>query len=768
MENPSTKLPVPPTALIGREAEIRYAHELLGHEDVRLVTLTGPGGSGKTRLGVDVAANTRGAFRDGLFFVDLAPIRNPVFVLPAISQALGGKAEKMQAALYDKQCLIFLDNFEQVIQAASDISGLLAACPEIKILATSREELRIRGEYILPVAPLPLPTLFKNISSADIAQFPAIELFVQRAQSVTPDFFLNDENALVIAEICIRLDGLPLAIELAAAQIRLFPPAVFLKRLEQGLKMISGPRDLPARQQTLRSTFDWSYDLLTPREKILLMRLSVFRGGATLEAIREISGSNGDEFLDGLDSLVSKNMLRQTNTPLLQYVMLETIREWALEKLEISGEAEIIRRRHAVHFLNLAKEAFDKRWTLNHTQWLDRLESEEGNLHEALRWAAENDRRGLFLDLTANLWLFWSMRGPLAEGLIWLDLAAKECDLKAGGIESELAVNVLVGASELARYQGDFEKAIQWKQKILEICRDSGDESWVPAILHDLAIIHAEIGDCERSLSFAQEAVELRQKQGNTAGIAHALGALFFALMCNGDLAGAYAAIGKASKISRDHQNPERLVTDLIMLMHIAIRQRRYEDARYAFEEFLPMVKVLADQEAIASGIHAMGILAAAKRNSHQAARLLGAADEISLLGGFRFEIPGRMWVLHTTSEAKTRIRETAWNKEYDAGRALVKSTGSVLEVLRILEEHINKPSGSGKSNGHFPAGMTARELEILRLVAQGLTDNQVAQTLVISPRTVNAHLTSIYNKIGVKSRSAATRFAIEQGLDRS
>jgi DNA-binding CsgD family transcriptional regulator len=284
-------------------------------------------------------------------------------------------------------------------------------------------------------------------------------------------------------------------------------------------------------------------------------------------------------------------------------------------------------------------------------------------------------------------------------------------------------------------------------------------------MLHDLAIIHAGREECGPSLALAQEAVFVRKKQGNPFGISHALGALFYALMCKDDIEAARNAVEESTRIDRETQNQERLATDLVMLTHVAIRQKRYQDAQYNLEEFVPIAKALADQEAIALGIHAMGVLNAAKGHIRQAALLLGAAEKVAATGGFTIELPGQAWVNRTIAEAKVKIAEPAWNKEFRAGQTIVNGADTIVNALDVLAEYPNQSSGSPKAKTLLPAGLTARETEILRLVAQGLTDHQVAQTLTISPRTVNAHLTSIYHKIGVSSRTSAARFAIEHDL---
>jgi predicted ATPase/DNA-binding CsgD family transcriptional regulator len=771
MGNSPTNLPNPPAPLVGRKSEILKIKRLLNQKETRLITLTGPGGSGKTRMGLEAAGQSRHVFRDGVFFIDLASIYDPKLVIPAIAQTLNIKAETLRGALRKKQMLLFLDNFEQVIPSAVDIAELLAACPSVKIMVTSREGLRLRGEHELPTLPLKLPNRQRDVTSAEAARYPAIQLFVQRARGANPDFALNDNNASAIVEICRRLDGLPLAIELAAAQSRIIPPEMILARLDQQLKMIPGPRDLPARQKALQATFDWSYELLQINEQLLLKRLSVFSGGAILEGIQEVAGFQNkekDDLIIELDALANKNMLRQVNQTgdELRFVMLETIRAFALQRLDASEDGQLVRRAHAEHFLTLAKNADEHRWTSEHTRWLDRLEVEKDNLREALQWAVEHSPKRLFLELAGKLWLFWSIRGPLTEGRFWLDLAAKTCEADTDEVKSNLAITVLVGASELAREQGDFEQAIQRKQKTLEISRVCGDKKWEAAMLHDLAIIYAGREECEHSLALAQEAVSLRRKQGNPIGIAHALGALFYAHMCNDDIEAARDVLEESTQIDRETQNHERLATDLTMLIHVAIRQERYDDAQQLFENFIPIARALADQEAIAMGIHAMGILAATKGNILQAALLLGAAEQMATAGGFGIELPGRDWVERLIAEAKAKVAENAWNKEYKAGQTMAKGADTAVNVLDVLAEYLNDSSGSKKTEASPPpAGLTAREMDILRLVAQGLTDLQIAQTLTISPRTVNAHVTSIYHKIGVNSRTAATRFAIERKM---
>jgi predicted ATPase/DNA-binding CsgD family transcriptional regulator len=778
MERRSTNLPYPPTPLIGRDVELRQLDELLHQDDVPLITLTGTGGSGKTRLALETAAHARQDFRDGVFFVDLAVISDPLLILPAIAQTINVKTEKLKENLHNKQLLLLLDNFEHLMEAAPAVADLLVACPDPKFLITSREVLRLRGEHELSVLPLSLPVSRHTTSANEIEKSPAVTLFVQRAKAVDASFRLNDDNARFIAEICRRLDGLPLAIELAAVRIKLFSPEILLSRLEKRLShLTSGPRDLPTRQKTLRATLDWSYNLLDSKEQLLLTRLSIFSGGATIEAIQAVTTTDGtdeDELLGGLLSLIEKNLVRQVSAEQgeSRLVMLDTIREYALEKLEISEDAEILRRSHAEYFLKLAESARALSGTNEQSKGLDQLEKERGNLREALYWTASHDPKGLFLRLAGALWRFWAIRGPIMEGRVWLDQAIMIWKNAPGEIKSELGYLVLMGASELARAQGDLERAVEWKSKGLEFSQQSGHDSRTAALLHDLAIIYGIRGDYKRSLALAEEGVALRRRLGRPEGLSHALEALFFALMCNDKAEAAHTALEEGFQIDQATNSQESLLWDLTGFIYIAARQGNYEEAYRAFDDSLPLAEELGDQGAIATGVYGMAAVLAAQGQARKAARFLGTAERIAEVGEFKIEIPGWEWTERTIAAAKARLGETSWVQEYQAGNAFVpdgNDTWAVdaLHAIRKFLDQQEEPteSVSKRSDANLSAGLTARELEILKLVAQGLTDHQIAETLVLSPRTVNAHLTSIYRKLDVNSRAAATRFAMEKGL---
>ncbi len=432
LDQHQTNLPLQPTALIGREHEVAQVCALLRGSDTRLLTLTGPGGTGKTRLALQVAAEFLDSFADGVYFVALAPIRDPALVIETIAATLGVKEGGDQPLLTllkrhvrEKQILLVLDNFEQVSDAAPLVAELLEAAPRLKALVTSRACLQIYGEAEFPVPPLALPDPRRLPPLERLTQYEAARLFIERARAVKPDFAISDENAPAVAEICVRLDGLPLAIELAAVRIKVLTPAALLARLSRRLHVLTGgARNLPARQQTLRDAIAWSHELLPEVEQALFARLAVFVGGCTLEAVEAVCKADDDLVSDPLDTiqaLVNNSLVRQevrgNAEPRLH--MLETIREYALEQLVARAEEAMLRSAHASYYLNLAQAAQPLLDTDQQEAWLDRLDAEHDNLRAALTWALERGDSILAMRLSTALWRFWEMRGYFTEGRRW-------------------------------------------------------------------------------------------------------------------------------------------------------------------------------------------------------------------------------------------------------------------------------------------------------------------------------------------------------------
>lgn len=684
-------LPIQVTNFVGREEEIGEIKELLS--TTRLLTLTGSGGAGKTRLSLHVAAEVLDRFKHGAWFIELAPLSDPSLVPFAVASALGLREEPgrpltrtLMDWLSDKELLLILDNCEHLVEACARLADeILHTSRATRILATSREALGIAGESIYRVPSLPTPNPDEKILIDQFEQYAAVRLFIDRATQALSTFQVTNANAPAVAEICYRLDGIPLAIELAAARVKALSVEKIAERLDDRFRLLTGgSRTALPRQQTLRSMIDWSHSLLSDSERVLFRRLSVFAGGWTLEAAEYVCPGDGLEIGDILDlssSLVDKSLVvKDENQYGLRFHMLETIRQYANEDLEKNAEPDAFRRRHADYFANLAQEVEQRHWSPDQLQWTGRLESERENLREALRWSAVRDRERAFLQLAGNLWRFWGMRGSIVEGRLWLDQALKICEANIDALEKQLIVYVLAGAGEIARYQNDFERALMLKYELLRICQQWGEEKWAAAILNDLAIMYADHEECERSLVLAQEALALRRKLGHPSGIAHALSGLFFAHMCLDEPQAAQNAIEEAIQISRDEQFQEGVALGLISLMFVAIHQERYADVERIWYEFLPLSQELADQDITASGIYVQGILAAAQRQVRKAARLFGIAEQIATLHGFHLEIPGRTRFENTIRSAKAAMSETHWAEDYLAGQAFATGNGFTIE----------------------------------------------------------------------------------------
>ena len=644
-------LPIQPTPLIGREREIRAVQQLIEREDVRLLTLSGPGGSGKTRLGLQVATELIDHFIDGIYCVNLAPISDPDLVVPTIALTLEVKErgmrpmlEVLQAFLQEQRLLLLLDNFEQVVAAASRLSDLLAACPHLKLLVTSRAMLHLSGEHEFVVPPLSLPDLQDLPPPDHLAQFEAIRLFVERAQAVKSDFALTEENAAAIAAICHQLDGLPLAIELPAGRSKLFPPQALLSRLRNRLKLlVGGAQDLPTRQQTLRATIAWSYDLLEEPEQRLFGRLAVFVGGFTLvaaEAVYAASGGLEGDILDSVAGLVDKSLLRQEEQAKSEprFLRLETIREYALERLEESGEAEAIRLQHASFFLAMAEEAEPKIRSGEQSTWFTRLEAEHDNLRAALRWTLEHRETEMGLRLVGALFAFWRSCNHTREGRSWLEQV-----LEQPGVQplTTARAKALFGAGTMAFFHGDFAASRQMLEESVSIGRELG-AAGKRNLAHALTMLGQVIllqGHPATACELAGEGVRLFQEVGEAWGRALALLHLGKATVELGDLAAARSLLAESAQLFRKVGDRQRLALPVDMLGMVALRQGDYATARTQFEQALAVAREMGDAQFIADALAHLGAVALRLGNYHESAALYQQSLAVNREQGYKHGI---------------------------------------------------------------------------------------------------------------------------------
>ena len=860
LDNYRPNLPAQLTPLIGRKQEVASVRTLLQHPEVRLVTLTGPGGVGKTRLGLEVAADLLDDFPDGVCFVPLAPISDPDLVVPALAQALGIKeageqpeADLLQAYLQDKRLLLLLDNFEQVAAAAPRLADLLSGSPQLKILVTSRAVLHIRGEHEFPVPPLALPDLTHLPGSESLLQYAAVALFLHCAQAARPDFQVTPANTRTIAEICVRLDGLPLAIELAAARVKLLPPQALLTRLGHRLQVLtSGARDAPVRQQTLRNTLAWSYDLLDAEEQQLFRRLSVFAGGCTLEAVEGLYTALGElpaAVLDGVASLMDKSLLRQVEQegeePRL--LMLATIREYGLEALAASGEMESTRRAHAAYYLGMAEQAELELGGPQQAAWLNRLEREHDNLRAALQWSleqAEGDedmesKRGIevALRLGGALRRFWIVHGHLSEGRSFLERAVAASE----GSEASVRAKALVVAANLAFYQSDYERAeafskeslalyrlledlpgvalslsllgsVAWTkgnmvaartltEEALAVARQVDDMERAAYSFFILGLVSSSQGEYARAHALFEEGLAIHRALGDKRGIAHLLSQLAQALFLSqgdqarvrslleeclalswevgfkegiaaaqclfgqlalgqGDLATAYSEVEESVVLYKQMGHRHGTAESLAVLGKIIAAQGDYAAARGLYEQSLAISGELGEKWVIAMGLVGLGEVVAALRQLAWAAQLWGAAEALRDAIGIPIPPVELASYERSVSAARVHLGERAFAAAWAQGRSMTPE-----QALSAKGQKPTPMPTTAASSPKYPDGLTAREVEVLRLLAGGLTDIQIAEKLVLSPRTVHAHISSIYNKLGVTSRSTATRYAMEHHL---
>ncbi len=732
LDQPNTNLPAQATAFIGREKEVGALRELLGRDDVRLVTLTGPGGTGKTRLSLQVAADALDLFEHGVWFVNLAPLSDPGLVASAIAHALGVRevaqqpiVDSLKRYLREKRMLLLLDNFEQVLDAAPLVAELLTAAPGLKVLVTSRATLHLYGEHEFAVPPLALPERGKLPPLERLTQYEAVRLFIDRAQAAKSDFAITNANAPAVADICERLDGLPLAIELAAARSKLFAPQALLARLRNRLELLTGgARDLPARQQTLRNTIAWSYDLLSAQEQALFRRLGVFVGGCTLEAAEALTSSNvgtleRSNVLEGLAALIEQSLLRREDgvDGELRFVMLETVREYALERLEESDETDEMRRRHAEHFLTLAETEL-----IGPAQqmWLIRLKADYDNLHAAMVWSLRGQAEPstaswqaleLELRLAWALWIFWTMHNRQSEGRAWIEGGLERSRNTAIVLPRSVRMKALNVAGYMVVAQGDHIRATALLEELLALSRDMGDHLGIASALVHLGRMSRYQGDYGRAERLEEESLTLFRSQGDTWGTTQALVSLSDAALEQGALDRATSYLQEALAICQDFglvewtiwatynlgrvahlrsdypqalsQLKESLAQfrdldytigvgeTLIVLGRVALAQGDSSWAAQHFAGGLALLRETPVREIHDAAIEGLAGVAAAQGQPERAARLFGAAEAQREAHGEPLPPAYRAGYEHDVATARAQLDAATFAAAWAAGRAM-------------------------------------------------------------------------------------------------
>jgi predicted ATPase len=699
-------LPVQPTPFIGREQEIAEVTQLLSRDDVRLLTLTGPGGSGKTRLGLQVTIALRDSFPDGACFVALAPITDPDLVIPTLFQKLGlqerrGQSllEHLKEYLQQKQVLLLLDNFEQVVSAAGQVADLLAACPKLKIVVTSREVLHVRAEHECVVPPLALPDLTRLPDLEALAHYAAVALFIQRSQVVKPGFQLTIANAPTVVEICTRLDGLPLAIELAAARMKLLSPKALLMRLSPRLPILTSEiRDVPARQQTLRNTIAWSYQLLDAQEQRLLRRLCIFVGGCTLEAVEtlytSLGGGDGSVF-DGVTSLIDKSLLRQTEQTEEEphLMMLETIREYGLECLATSGEMELTRRAHAAYYLAVAEEAVSQLGGPRQVEWLKRLEREHDNLRAVMQWVLEPGRQEeqrleMALRLGAALGRFWFARGPFHEGQIFLERTL----VGSEGIVSSWRAKALIAAGWL---EGDAHRRDELYGESLAIFRALGDKQGICSSLYWLSLGALDRGNPTEASAMLEECMQLQRELGDTGNLANSLFFLARVAAYQGDYARASALSEESLALHRKREDTRGITSTLLYLAEISFSSHGDPaTVRPLIEESLTLAKQVGDTSAVAYCLTFLGWVELSQGNAPLARSLVEKSIALCREMGLP---PGGVWVLgpevvtkvaaeHVVKRAAAQGDHATARAHLEEGVTLARELGAQLALAAYLD----------------------------------------------------------------------------------
>ena len=806
---PRHNLPTHLTRLVGRTRLLADVQQSLA--EARLVTLTGAGGVGKTRLAHAVAASVLDAFADGVWLVELASVADPLLVGDAVARVLGLREEPGQSrrsalvgALRSRELLLVLDNCEHLAdECAAFVDELLRASPDLRALVTSRQPLGVVGERVQRVPPLTVPDESALLTAQQIEESEAVQLFCERARSVAPEFRLGERNRQVVAQICRRLDGVALAIELAAARLRVLSVEQIGERLDDRFALLvgGGSTALP-QHQTLRGTLDWSHQLLTLPEQLLFRRLAVFVGGWTLEAAEGVCGGDGlprTEVLDRLAALVDRSLvLADASGDVARYRFLETIRAYARERLAESVDAQTMERQHASYFASLAEQAHSGLSQHGQAEWFARLEHEHDNLRAALRWSLDQQEHETAQRMGRALAHFWTITGYRSEGRRWLhellalpgtplavrssllfdagDMAYLQCDyepalelfeecltLRRALGDRHAIARLLDNLGELWRLRGDYARALALLDESVAIGREAQDRYGVALALTRLGRVKRDLGDCRAAVAIQEESLAILHGVDDRHWLAHTLDDLGAALADEGDAARAISLLEESCAIFRELGDREGIASSQGHRARPALRQGEHASATAACVESIALFRELGALWGVPDGVETLAAVTLARGEPERAARLLGAAEALRLTIGVPVPPADRPRCESLLAAARSRLGKAAFAQARQEGRRMP------LERALPDEPEVGDDDapalGGATAHGRAGAPLTARQVEVAALVAEGLTNRQIAERLVIAEGTARIHLEHIFRRLGVTSRAQLAAWAVEHGL---